>query len=93
MDTLYPRCAGIDVHKGNVVVCVRCADHPGKASEQVRTFSTMTADLLALFDWLASCRVSHVAMESTGVYWKPVFNILEAGFRVILVNEIGRAHV
>jgi transposase len=86
MDTLYPRCAGIDVHKDNVVVCVRYADRPGKASEQVRTFSTMTADLLALFDWLAACRVSHVAMESTGVYWKPGFNILEAGFRVILVN-------
>lgn len=86
MDTLYPRCAGIDVHKNNVVDCVRCGDRPGKASEQIRTFSTMTADLLALSDWLADYHVSHVAMESTGVYWKPVFNILEGRFAVLLVN-------
>jgi transposase len=86
MDTLYPRCAGIDVHKNNVVVCVRCCDRPRKVFEEVRTFSTMTADLLALADWLAEHGVTHVAMESTGVYWKPVFNILEGGVHVILVN-------
>ena len=86
MEHLYPRCAGIDVHKGNVVVCVRCCDRPGKVFEEVRTFSTMTADLLALADWLAEHGVTHVAMESTGVYWKPVFNILEGHVSVILVN-------
>jgi len=86
MDTLSPRCAGIDVHKGNVVVCVRCGDRPGKVFEEVRTFATMTADLLALADWLAEHRVTPVAMESTGVYWKPVFNILEGSVAVILVN-------
>jgi transposase len=86
METLYPRCAGIDVHKGNVVVCVRCADRPGKPFEEVRTFSTMTRDLLALSDWLAEHGVTHVAMESTGVYWKPVFNLLGGRFEVILVN-------
>jgi len=86
MDTLYPRCAGIDVHKNSVVVCVRCAGHSGKASEQVRTFSAMTADLLALSDWLAGQHVTHVAMESTGVYWKPIFNILEGRFPVLLAN-------
>ena len=86
METLYPRCAGIDVHKANVVVCVRCADRPGKPFEEVRTFSTMTRDLLALSDWLAEHGVSHVAMESTGVYWKPVFNLLGGRFEVILVN-------
>jgi len=87
MDTLYPRCAGIDVHKANVVVCVRCCGRRAKkVSEEVRTFSTMTRDLLALADWLASHGVTHVAMESTGVYWKPVFNILEGGVHVILVN-------
>jgi transposase len=90
MDTLYPRCAGIDVHKGNVVVCVRCCDRPGKVFDAVRTFSTMTADLLALADWLAEHGVTHVAMESTGVYWKPVFNVLEGGVQVILVNA---AHI
>ena len=86
MDTLYPRCAGIDVHKANVVVCVRRCDAPGKVFEEVRTFSTMTRDLLALADWLAEHGVTHVAMESTGVYWKPVFNLLEGGVHVILVN-------
>jgi transposase len=86
VDTLYPRCAGLDVHKNNVVVCVRCCDRPGKVFEEVRTFSTMTADLLALSDWLAGHGVTHVAMESTGVYWKPVFNILERQVGVILVN-------
>lgn len=86
MDTLYPRCAGIDVHKNNVVVCVRCCDRPGQVFEEVRTFSTMTRDLLALSDWLAEHGVTHVAMESTGVYWKPVFNILGGRFEVILVN-------
>jgi transposase len=86
MDTLYPRCAGIDVHKGNAVVCVRCCDRPGKVSEEVRTFSTMTAGLLALADWLAERGVTHAARESTGVYWKPVFNILADRFAVILVN-------
>jgi transposase len=86
METLYPRCAGIDVHKSNVVVCVRRGDQPGKPFEEVRTFSTMTRDLLALGDWLAGHGVTHVAMESTGVYWKPVFNLLEGRFEVILVN-------
>jgi transposase len=86
MDTLYPRCAGIDVHKDNVVVCVRLSDRPGKPVEEIRSFSTMTRDLLALADWLAQYGVTHVAMESTGVYWKPVFNILEGGVHVLLVN-------
>ena len=86
MDTLYPRCAGIDVHKDNLVVCVRLGDRPGKPAEEVRSFSTLTRDLLALADWLAQQRVTHVAMESTGVYWKPVFNLLEGHVEVILVN-------
>src|SRR5215471_14686684 len=86
MDTLYSRCAGIDVHKANVVVCVRRADRPGKPFEEIRTFATMTRDLLVLSDWLAEHGVTHVAMESTGVYWKPVFNVLESRFQVILVN-------
>jgi transposase len=86
MDTLYPRCAGIDVHKNNVVVALRCCEQPGKIHEEVRTFATMTRDLLELSDWLAEHAVSHVALESTGVYWKPVFNILEGRCGVILVN-------
>jgi transposase len=86
MDTLYPRCAGVDVHKGNVVVCVRCLADGGKVTKQVRTFSTMTRSLLVLADWLGEQGVTHVAMESTGVYWKPVYNLLEDRFTVVLVN-------
>jgi transposase len=86
MEILYPRCAGIDVHKNNVVVCARCSDGPGKPREEVRTFATMTTNLLALADWLASLGVTQVAMESTGVYWKPVFHLLEGRFSVTLVN-------
>ncbi len=85
-DTLYPRCAGIDVHESRVVACARRADRPGKVVEEVRTSSTMTADLLALSDWLAERGVAHVAMGSAGVYWKPVFRISGGGVSVILVN-------
>lgn len=86
MDVLYQRCAGIDVHKKTVVVCVRCWVAPGKVEQEVRTFGTMTSQLLDLSDWLTERGVTHVAMESTGVYWKPVFNLLEGRFQVMLVN-------
>lgn len=86
MDTLYTHCAGLDVHKETVVVCVRCLAADGALFEEVRTFRTMTRDLLLLSDWLSACGVTHVAMESTGVYWKPVFNVLEGCFHVTLVN-------
>ena len=86
MDTLYPRCAGLDVHKQTVVACVRRAGAGGKARQQTRTFGTTTAQLLGLADWLAEEGVTHVAMESTGVYWKPVWNLLEGQFQVLLVN-------
>jgi transposase len=86
VETLYPRCAGIDVHKKAAVVCARLADGPGKPRQEVRTFATMTGALLALSDWLAEQGVTHVAMESTGVYWKPVYHLLEGRFEVILVN-------
>ena len=86
METICTRCAGLDVHKKTVVACVRCIAPPAGSTEAVRTFGTMTADLLALSDWLAERGVTHVAMESTGVYWKPIFNILEGRFEVLLVN-------
>ena len=86
METLHACCAGLDVHKKTVVACVRRVGPDGAVSSQVRTFGTMTADLLALSDWLEAEGVHHVAMESTGVYWKPVFNLLEGHFEVILVN-------
>jgi transposase len=86
MDVLYPCCVGLDVHKKTVVACVRRISSGGQVDQEVRTFATMTADLLALGDWLAEQGVKRVAMESTGVYWKPVYYLLEDRFDVILVN-------
>jgi transposase len=86
MDVLHACCAGLDVHKKTVVACVRRVDPAGKVTKTTKTFATMTADLLDLSDWLAARGVQAVAMESTGSYWKPVFNILESRFEVILVN-------
>lgn len=86
METIYRRCCGLDVHKQSIQACVRLLDERGKLTTEVRSFSTMTADLLALGDWLAELGVTHVAMESTGVYWKPVWNLLEERFVVLLVN-------
>ena len=86
MDTLHPHCAGLDVHKDSVVACVRHANGGVKPREEVRTFGTMTADLLALGDWLAAEGVTRAAMESTGVYWKPVWNLLEGRLALMLVN-------
>jgi transposase len=86
MDTLHARVAGLDVHKKNIVVCIRISEGP-QVRELVRTFGTMTADLLALSDWLREERVTHAAMESTGVLWKPVWNLLESGpWELLLVN-------
>jgi transposase len=87
MDVLHTHCAGLDVHKKTVVAAVRVPD-PKKSTGRVitRTFNTMTADLLALSDWLLTYEVTHVAMESTGEYWKPVYNILEESVELLLVN-------
>jgi transposase len=93
MDHLHERCAGLDVHKKTVVACIRRRDPDGTVHSQVRTFGTMTAELLALADWLDAEGVRPVAMESTGVYWKPIFNLLEGRFAVILVNAQRLKHV
>ncbi len=86
MDVLYERCAGLDVHKKTVVACRIVPKSGGGWQHERRTFDTMTSDLLLLADWLRAARVTHVALESTGVYWRPVFNILESDFVVIVVN-------
>ncbi len=86
MRVVYERCAGLDVHKQTVVACRIVPDQSAGWRSEVRTFGTMTEELLALADWLRAEQVSHVAMESTGVYWKPVFNLLEGEFEVLLVN-------
>src|SRR5205807_6870660 len=86
MQVLFARCAGLDVHKKTVVACVMLTLPSAEMRKHVRTFATTTEGLLVLADWLSSQQVTHVAMESTGVYWRPVFNILEGSFEVILVN-------
>ena len=89
MEVVYNKCAGLDVHKETVVACLMLRDG-GKLQKEVRTFRTMTSNLLLLHDWLQANGVTHVAMESTGVYWKPVYNLLEGSFNVLLVNA---AHI
>jgi transposase len=86
MEVLYPHCCGLDVHKREVVACVVSTELDGTVRKEVRAFGTMTPDILALGDWLAAQEVSHVAMESTGVYWKPIWNLLEDNFALLLVN-------
>lgn len=88
MELLYTHCAGIDVHQNSLSVCVLTPGTTATAapSSEIRQFGTKTGELLALADWLEQLQVTHVAMESTGVYWKPVWNILEAQFTVILAN-------
>jgi transposase len=86
MEVVYPRCCGIDIHKKIAVACVIVSEAKGPPHKEIRTFGTMTDDLLALADWLTSESVTHVAMESTGVYWKAPFNLLEGQFEVLLAN-------
>ncbi len=86
MEVVYSRCAGFDVHKNTVVACVLVSEPGVKVKQEVRTFATMTKDLLQLSDWLTAHQVTHVAMESTGVYWKPIWGILEGSFELLLVN-------
>ncbi len=86
MHVVYERCCGLDVHKTSVVACLLVAEGEGRSRKEVRTFGTMTADILALADWLAAAGCTHIAMESTGVYWKPIWNLLEDTFTLLLVN-------
>ncbi len=86
MHVLYACCCGLDVHKKLVVACLLTTTADGKVHKEIRTFGTMTADLLALADWLTVNGCTHVAMESSGVYWKPIFNLLEGQFELMVVN-------
>ena len=86
MDVVYERCAGLDVHKKTVVACRLIRGEDGRSRHETKTFETMTRALLELCDWLDEADVTHVAMESTGEYWKPVYNILEGHFQLLLVN-------
>jgi transposase len=93
MDVMFTHCAGLDVHKKTLTACRVTPDPTGREADgivEIRVFGTMTADLLALSDWLAEAGITHVAMESTGEYWRPVYNLLEGDITIFLVNA---AHV
>ena len=85
METLHRRCAGLDVHQKEIVACRRIASGR-KARSELARFATTTQGLLALPAWLAEAKVTHVAMEATGVYWKPVWHVLRHDFELILAN-------
>jgi transposase len=86
MDVIYTHCAGLDVHKKTVVVCCITPGPQGEKLLEHRTFGTMTADLLAMSDWLTSKQITHIAVESTGEFWKPIYNLLEGHFEILVVN-------
>jgi transposase len=86
MDILYERCCGLDIHKKTVVACLITPGANGKPQKEIRSFGTMTDELLQLADWLGAAGCTHVAMESTSVYWKPIYNLLEGSFTLLLAN-------
>jgi transposase len=86
MEVVYPRCCGLDVHKRTVVACLLISGAGGRPQKEVRTFGTMTDDLLRLIDWLQAAGCTHVAMESSGVYWRPIYNLCEGLFTILVVN-------
>jgi len=85
MEVLYPQCCGLDVHKSSITACVLIAQS-GKPLKHIRRFGCTTRELRELVVWLQEFGVEHVAMESTGVYWKPVWNVLESHFQIVLAN-------
>ena len=86
MELVYERCCGLDVHKKTVVACLILPESKGQRSKEIRTFRTTTQDLLLLRDWLVLAGCTHVAMEATGVYWKPIYNLLEGAVELLVVN-------
>lgn len=92
MEVIHPRCAGLDVHQHSVVACARIVED-GRVQQDVRTFETTTQGLLELVDWLKSKGCTHAAMESTGVYWKPVWHIIEGSLELVLANAAHIRHV
>lgn len=93
MEVIVNCCAGLDVHKDSVEACVRRLGSEGRIAQQTRHWGTKTRDLMAMGEWLRAEEVTKVAMESTGVYWKPIFNVLEEQFEVLLVNAKDLKHV
>jgi len=93
MEPIYTSCCGLDVHKRSIQACIRRLGPDGRIHQETRSFGTMTRDILEMADWLAVAGVTHVTMESTGVYWKPIYNLLEGRFTLLLVNARHVKHV
>jgi transposase len=93
MEPIYTSCCGLDVHKRSIQACIRRLGPDGRIHQETRSFGTMTRDILEMADWLAVAEVTHVTMESTGVYWKPIYNLLEGRFTLLLVNARHVKHV
>ena len=86
MEAIVERACGLDVHQRTVVACVLRGTPTQRPQKEVRTFGTTTPELLALREWLDACAITHVGMESTGVYWRPVYAVLEGGFQLLVGN-------
>ena len=86
MDVIYRRCCGLDIHKKTIVACLITPGEDEKPQKEICSFGAMTGDLLKLLDWLMEHQVTHVSMESTGVYWKPLYNLFEGSFDMLLAN-------
>jgi transposase len=86
MEVVYTQCCGLDVHKKMVVACLIILESGGQRKKEMRTFRTTTQDLLLLRDWLVLAGCTHVAMEATGVYWKPIYNVLDGAVELLVVN-------
>ncbi|MBA3947936.1 MAG: transposase [Herpetosiphonaceae bacterium] len=86
MEIVFPNCAGIDVHKTFLMVCRVHRDDHGRVHRETRSFGTMTPDLHSLRSWLLEVGCTHLVMESTGIYWLPIYNLLEDHFQVWIVN-------
>ncbi len=86
MEVIHPRCCGLDIGKKSVAACISIMGSKGKAHKEVRTYSTVTKEILGLADWLKENGIEHVGMEATGPYWKPIWNLLEGEFQLSLAN-------
>ncbi len=86
MEIAYQCCTGLDIHKKDVKACLITSGPGGEIHKEIRTYSTKTENLLQMRDWLKEAGCGHIAMESTGVYWKPVYNMLEGHFELLVVN-------
>src|SRR5690242_12022906 len=86
MEVAFERCCGLDIHKDKIVACLLTPGASGRAQRELRVFGTFTREILAMSDWLAAAGCTHLAMESTGSYWKPLYNVLEGRFQLFVVN-------